>query len=599
MTALTALATAAMKQVHPPSHATRATVREAVACLVLAVVYVLAGRVCLALDPSDGEATLAWPSAGVAFAATLVFGIHLWPGVALGAFTTSMWVGLPMSAALGASVAETVEVVLASLLLQNLRFSTMDRLRDVAALLVVCAGTTAIGATAGTAALFAGDAIYAHLLGATWRSWWLGDCAGAIVVTALVWTWTARIRPRPSSRGRAIEAVGIALFVAATFLIQFGAVDGEHVQLLKLPNLWFIVVAFAGARFAQRGTTLTILVIFAGSTMGVAFGAGPFVVETIGDSLVGLQAFMSVLAAAGLVLGAVVAERDAHAAELEAMNAGLKDALQARDTFLSVASHELRTPLSALQLQTELLTHSDDELPAGLGDRIQRVDRQVRRMKQLVDHLLDVSRITSGRLELEPERMDLAALVREIAARFDEEVMRTGGSLHVDVEGPIWGDWDLLRLDQVLSNLVSNAIKYGKGKPVEIEARIAGGAARVAVRDHGIGIAPEDHGRIFARFERLVPHRQGGGLGLGLWISDQLVTAMGGTIRVMSAPTLGSVFVVELPARSREARAEQPPGAASPGSAPGNAGGARGPASSGEPSDSGTSGPSGSPSSAA
>lgn len=537
----------------------RAGVRDVVGSLLLAAIYVCAGRVGLTLDPVDGFTVLAWPSAGVAFAAILVFGVRLWPGVALGALATSMWVGLPVAASLGAAVAETVEVVLASLLLRNLGFSSMERLRDVACLLVVCAATTAIGATAGAGALFAGDAIYAHLLGATWRAWWLGDCAGAVVITALVWSWTGPPRARVPRRSRAIEGAAIALSVIAVFLLQFGAVDAVHVQLLKLPNLWFIVVALAAARFAQRGTSLTIFVIFVGSTAGVAFGVGPFSVESRGDSLVGLQAFISVLAAAGLVLGAVVAERDAHAAELESMNDGLKDALQARDTFLSVASHELRTPLSALQLQTELLTHSDGALPAGLDDRLQRVDRQVRRMKQLVDDLLDVSRITSGRLELEPERMDLAALVRDIASRFEEEAARASCALRVDADPAVWGDWDPLRLDQVLSNLVSNAIKYGKGKPVEIEAHLVSGAARVSVRDHGIGIAPEDHGRIFARFERLVPHRQGGGLGLGLWISDQIITAMGGTIRVMSAPTLGSVFVVELPARSREARAERAP----------------------------------------
>jgi signal transduction histidine kinase len=533
------------------------TPRELLASAVLAACYVAAGRLALTLDGEDGELFLAWPCAGVAFAALLTISVRLWPGVIAGALVLALSSELPLGAGVAAGAAKALEVLLAALLLRHLRCTSMERIADVCAFLVVCAAATVVGATAGTAALYVGGGIAAPEWGETWRAWWLGDTAGAVVVASLAWSFTAPLRSRAMA-GRGLEALGIGMFVVATTLMLFGAVEPEHVEVLQLSNIWFIVVGLAGARFAQRGTTLTTFVIFVIATAGTSLGAGPFGAEALPQGLISLQAFMAILAAAGLVFGAVVAERDAQAEELEAANLTLKAAVKERDTFLSVASHELRTPLGALQLQTELLAHGQEPLPPGVGDRLGRVDRQVRRMKRLVDHLLDVSRIGSGRLELEPERVDLSQLVSDVAARFDEELRRAGCALRLELEGPIWGDWDALRLDQVLSNLVSNAIKYGRGKPVEIDARIVRGAARVSVRDHGIGISPENHGRIFARYERLVSHRQGGGLGLGLWICDQIVTAMGGRIRVMSAPSLGSVFIVELPVRSREATPEKP-----------------------------------------
>jgi signal transduction histidine kinase len=171
----------------------------------------------------------------------------------------------------------------------------------------------------------------------------------------------------------------------------------------------------------------------------------------------------------------------------------------------------------------------------------------VRRLSQLMDELLDVSRISSGRFSLHVEPVDLGALVRETAARFEPEVLRLGGRLEVEAPERVEGRWDRQRLEQVVTNLLSNALKYGDGKPVQVRVAKVGTSARLVVRDEGIGIARDALRRIFGKFERAVSERHYGGLGLGLYITRQIVDALGGTIQVESEQGQGATFIVELP----------------------------------------------------
>jgi PAS domain S-box-containing protein len=231
-------------------------------------------------------------------------------------------------------------------------------------------------------------------------------------------------------------------------------------------------------------------------------------------------------------------------------------AVRLRDEFLSVAGHELRTPLTALQLQLQSLDAAFARgqvaaEPARWEPRVHKTVGHAYRLQRLVEELLDVSRITSGRLTLEREPMDLGELAREVVDRHGAEAQRTGSSVTLEATGNTSGNWDRARLDQVLTNLLSNAIKYGAGKPVHVGVigpSNGGGKVRVVVRDEGIGIETSAQARIFGRFERAVSDRHYGGFGLGLWIVRELVEAHGGNVRFESEPGRGSTFVVELPA---------------------------------------------------
>ncbi|HKE18016.1 MAG TPA: ATP-binding protein [Kofleriaceae bacterium] len=231
----------------------------------------------------------------------------------------------------------------------------------------------------------------------------------------------------------------------------------------------------------------------------------------------------------------------------------LREAVQARDEFLSIASHELRTPVTALELNlTSILPlarsgRSNGESGDKLNGKLERAARQVDRLATLINSLLDVTRITAGRLSLCPADVDLADLVRSVVARFREVIERSESPLVLDVEERLPGRWDPMALETVAGNLLSNAIKFGSAQPIEVSVGRADRMARLTVTDHGIGIQPEQQSRIFERFERAVSSRHYGGFGIGLWVARHLVEAHGGKIEVASRPGEGSRFTVCLP----------------------------------------------------
>lgn len=235
-----------------------------------------------------------------------------------------------------------------------------------------------------------------------------------------------------------------------------------------------------------------------------------------------------------------------------------EEAVSARDEFLSIASHELKTPLTSLGLQADsLLLAARRAGTQAMIHKAEVVRRNVDRLTGLVARLLDISRLSAGRLELDLAEADLAEVAREVVEKFEEEAARSGTRIVLDAPERLAGRWDRVRLDQVLTNLLSNAVKYGPGKPVDVRLEDRGDRAALTVRDRGIGISPEDQARIFERFERAVSRRHYGGFGLGLWIVRQLVEAMGGAVRVESAAGEGAAFHVELPVDQAAARPER------------------------------------------
>ncbi|MFY2558309.1 PAS domain-containing sensor histidine kinase [Corallococcus terminator] len=249
-----------------------------------------------------------------------------------------------------------------------------------------------------------------------------------------------------------------------------------------------------------------------------------------------------------------ISERKQVEQERERLLVSMDEAIRLRDEFLTVASHELKTPLTPLHLKLQMLARAAQErrgpellerLPADLEVML----RQVKRLSTLVGELLDMTLISGGppRLALEP--VALRALVHAVAARFAREAQRTGTPLHVEVDDGVVGQWDRGLLEQALSNLLSNALKYGEGRPVHLRAGRTAEHAWLSVRDEGIGIPPAAMDRIFEKFERAVSARHYGGLGLGLYIARQNVRALGGTIEARSTPGQGATFTVSLPCK--------------------------------------------------
>ncbi|XXY52046.1 AAA family ATPase [Sorangium sp. So ce269] len=262
---------------------------------------------------------------------------------------------------------------------------------------------------------------------------------------------------------------------------------------------------------------------------------------------------------ADLWLAQELASRAALALDNARLFAEAQEAIARRDEFLLVASHELKTPLTSLKMQAYLVERllpryqRAEVAPERIEAAFQVLNRQIARLGHLINELLDVTRLNAGRLTLVRAPVDLAALAREVVERMGQQLAAASCPTQLDLDGPVVGHWDSSRLEQVLINLLSNAMKYGAGGPIHVVARGHGDRALLAVRDHGIGIAESDQARIFERFERAVSVRNFGGLGLGLYIVRWIVASHGGTIRVESEPGAGATFIVELPLHVPEA----------------------------------------------
>jgi signal transduction histidine kinase len=313
----------------------------------------------------------------------------------------------------------------------------------------------------------------------------------------------------------------------------------------------------------QPGATIAAGVTLLGGGMGILVATGASLMACwnwTGQAVV----FTSVAAYASGVYGRLHAREAAlrrASAEAAARARASEAAIAARDEFLAIAAHELRTPLTSMLLQIEAVERSVTTGSGPVSERIGIVGlgRQARRLSGLIDGMLDVTRLTAGRLELVFEKMDLAALVRDVAQRFTVDASAAKCTLRLDLPEPLIGTWDEARLDQIVTNLLGNAIKYGAGGVIEVEGRGEGERVQLTVRDHGIGISATDQQRIFHRFERASGQRQHPGLGLGLWITSELCKALDGRITVASALGAGAAFTITLPRSSPQSEAAQKP----------------------------------------
>ena len=259
----------------------------------------------------------------------------------------------------------------------------------------------------------------------------------------------------------------------------------------------------------------------------------------------------------GELVGFVKVTRDLtdrlRAQEERLQLAHAEEAIRLRDEFLSIASHELRTPLTALQLQLESLEEQTAAGPARLSGKVAGAVRSSQRLGVLIDSLLDVSRIATGQLSLHPSEMDLRPSVELLLDGLRDSADRAGSRLELEADSALCGEWDQIRLEQLLTNLVANAIKYGAGKPIVVSLARDGDGAVIQVRDHGPGVQTEDMERIFDRFERASSMRHHGGFGLGLYVAREIARAHGGSIAVHNAEDGGACFTVRLPLVARKA----------------------------------------------
>lgn len=495
------------------------------------VAYVVVARLGLMLDAVSGFASLVWAPTGLSLVALLLFGARFSASVFLGALVVNVWTGAPVLVALGIAIGNTLEAVLGAhaLRLSGYRRS-FNRLRHVMVLIgPVAMLSTLVSATMGVMSLRLGGIVRAHHAFETWRAWWVGDMLGDLVVAPLLLTW-ATVEALDLRPMRILETLALGATLTTASLLVFSRPLAFARYPLESPYALFPLFVWAAVRFELRGAATATALASSLAIWGTVRGSGPFVRETLSQSLLALQAFMGSAAFTPLVVAGAMSDR--------------ARAVRVRESFVATVSHDLKNPLAAIQMSAaSLARHVPADVAEGrVQKHVQLVRRNVDRMVGLIGDLLDVSAIDAGRLSVEQRGEDAAVLINEVVdalqplAAARKQTLRAG---RVD-GGQIL--CDRKRVLQVLSNLIGNAIKFTNERGIiTLEMRRAGGMARFSVEDTGIGIEPAHLRHIFERHWHAGP-TYGGGTGLGLFIAKGIVEAHGGRLWAESRVGAGSTF---------------------------------------------------------
>ena len=543
----------------------RSPLQYTAALVAIAVLYFAAAKLGLSMAVTAEQVTLVWPPSGIALAAVLLFGYRIWPAIALGAFLANATTpNETFATASGIAIGNTLEALCGALLLHWLiQFRTsLDRVRDVLGLVVLAALlSTMVSATIGVATMCLTEVHPWTEFADLWWVWWLGDATGVLIVAPLILSWSTA-RHETWTTWRILEAAGSVVALVATCVVVFKA-RPPTLANRPLEYIIFPFVIWAALRFGQRGATLVTAVSSAIAIAGTIHGFGPFSDGRGGESLELLQSFMGMVAITGLILAAVLNERQTAEDAREQLLEALKAADRRKDEFLAVLAHELRNPLAPIVNALELLRLTRNE-PGAFDRPVRIMQRQLNQMVRLIDDLLDVSRITRNKLELRKELVGLSTIVQNSLEISGPQLEQSGNKVSLEFPPePMLLHADPTRLAQTFSNLLNNAAKYSKkGSSILVAAERHGEEVIVRVCDEGIGIAPEMLAGIFEMFTQLdrSTYQRQGGLGIGLTLARQLVEMHGGTIEARSAgPGKGSQFVVRLPLSNEPGNLEPHP----------------------------------------
>lgn len=516
----------------------------------LAAVYFAAGKLGLAFAAINSSASAVWPPTGIALAAFLLFGRRVWPAIFVGAFFVNLTTAGTVLTSLGVAAGNTLEGIVGAYLVHRFaggrgafwRPQNIFRFSVLAGFVA-----TTISATIGVLSLSLGGFAQWDNFGQVWLTWWLGDAAGAITIAPLVILWyTSPVITW--DRPKRIEAVALFTSVLAIGLIVFA---GPVVSRYPLAFLCAPALVWAAFRFGQREVATAVVMLSLIATAATELGAGPFVMATRNESLLVIQAFMGTITLVTLPMAALVAEQSRTRNIERAARHDAEGANRAKDVFLAMLSHELRNPLAAIASAIAVIRMQEASNPRTIS-ALDVVDRQAKHLSRLVDDLLDVSRINSGKIALQKECVEMTVAISRAAEAVRPLIATRGHTFDIVLpDEAVWVDGDITRLAQIFSNILNNAAKYTpEDGRIQLSLEKLRGHAVVRVRDTGFGIPAAMLPRVFEPFtqgdQRM--DRANGGLGLGLTLARRLVELHGGRIEARSdGPGRGSEFTVSLP----------------------------------------------------
>ena len=507
---------------------------------LVTLVYFIAGKLGLKLAFLNDSASAVWPPSGIALAVLLLLGYRIWPAIFLGAFLVNFTTAGNFPTSLGIAAGNTLEALGGAWLVY--RFAggarVFDRAQGVFKFALAVILSTLVSPTIGLTGLaLAGFADW-NSYSAIWVTWWLGDLAGDLVIAPLVLLWGIEARWR-RNRDDTIEAGALLLLLVILAETVFG---GWFPILARNYPIAFIcgpLIIWTAFRFTQRETATGIFILAAIALWGTLHGHGPFVMESDNQSLLILQGWAGVLTLTSMTLAAAMAERRRAEAVIEEQKSVVEAANRTKDNFLAMLSHELRTPLTPVIAALDALKTEPFE-PNEIKEALAMIRRNIDLESQLIDDLLDLTRIASDKLQLQLEPLDahqaIANALEMCRPDLNGKQLRLTLDLRAEEHHVIA---DAPKFQQIIWNLLKNAIKFTgeKGAITISSSNQAPQSLIIRVTDTGIGIEPEMMGRIFNRFEQgdRSFQRRFGGLGLGLTISKSLAQAHGGTLVAESA----------------------------------------------------------------
>jgi signal transduction histidine kinase len=562
----------------PADHTPRDVIGSVLLNLAVLGAYSIAGLVVLVFGIGPAKISPIYPSAGIAVAASFIFGPRVLPAVFVGQFLNGFPLLLESHTTLaryvlantGTGVAAMLQASISVALLRQLAgtWHPFNRPRDVVIFLVgSCLVAALVGAMVGTLSLWAGGFVPTEELQITFVTYFLADAAGIAVFGSLILAWYRE--PRLDAN---ILTISIVITTVAVLIAAVAAWTGYPISYLFLPLfLW------AGFRAGARAVTLAATAIVVIAILSTVRGIGPFVANTTNESILLLEGFMAVITFTGLIVVAVRAQQLAAEAALEAHNRMLEqrvlertaeiqdksrqlaEASERKSQFLASMSHELRTPLNAIIGLTEMMVTNAARFGTEKAlEPLRRVNTAGTHLLSLINEVLDLSKIEAGKLELNPEPVDLTRLIDEVIGTAGQLAEKNKNRLVVEAAEDVGTlTADSLRLKQILLNLLSNACKFTKEGEVALRVRkVVDGHAwiELAVADSGIGLTAEQQAKLFQDFTQAdsLTARRYGGTGLGLALSRRLARMMGGDVTVASEPGKGSVFTVRMPGGSAD-----------------------------------------------
>src|SRR3989475_3755874 len=494
---------------------------------ILAVIYCIAGKLGLMLASLHASASPVWPPAGIALAGLILLGYRAWPAIFVGAFLVNVTTAGNVATSLAMATGNTLEALVGAWLVNRFAGGTnvFDRPQGVFKFALAAGISTIISPAFGVTCLgVAGFADWANY-GAIWLTWWLGDATGDLVFTPLVLLWSVASKRRWNKK-EAAEVGALFLLLVLLSGVVFGGWLAVSARNYPIAFICAPVVIWTAFRFTQRETAAGIFILSAIAVWGTLHGFGPFVRETENQSLLALQSWAAVLTITAMALSAGMAERQRAEEALQQQKAVVETANRTKDQFLAMLSHELRTPLtpviSALEaLETE--PARTEETKASLA----MIRRNVELETQLIDSLLDFTRITKDKLQLRFAPVDAHLAISNVVEICRAEAASKQLDVHLNLRASTYNvAADAAKFQQIIWNLLKNAIKFTpeNGEILISSSNPSQDVLSISLRDTGIGMEPEVIQRIFDPFEqgnRSFESRFGG-LGLGLAISKSL-----------------------------------------------------------------------------